>query len=175
MATRTLEWNETWSLAVVFGIASVPWTYGFVAGLGWPLWPSFVAATTYYATDRGVDGFARGLLGNLTGVAYAAGTVAIVDGALGGGVIALSLVVGAAMFLASLHPFVEPVSFAPAAFFGYATLFGVHAAGTGAVVPGLAGEAAAAGFAMLVGATIGLGTDSLAERFAPAGRSSLDL
>lgn len=174
MTTWAIEWNETWSLAVVFGIVSVPWTYGFVAGLGWPLWPSFVAAATYYATDRGGDGFARGLLGNLTGVGYAAGTIAIVDGALGGGVLALSLVVGAAMFLASLHPFVEPLSFAPAAFFGYATLFGVHAAGSGAIVPGLAGETVAAGLAMLVGATIGLGTDSLARRFGPAGHTSLD-
>jgi hypothetical protein len=174
MAARLTDWNETWSLAVVFGIASVPWTYAFVAGLGLPLWPSFVAAATYYTTDRGPDGFARGVLGNLAGIAYAAGTVAVVDGALGGGVLALSLVVGAAMFLASLHPFVEPVSFAPAAFFGYATLFGVHAAGTGAVVPGLAGEAVAAGLAMLIGSAIGLGTDAVSDRFAPTRRPSID-
>jgi hypothetical protein len=24
-------WNGTWALAVVFGLASVPWTYAFVA------------------------------------------------------------------------------------------------------------------------------------------------
>ncbi len=28
------EWNETWALAVVFGLASVPWTYAFVTYLG---------------------------------------------------------------------------------------------------------------------------------------------
>lgn len=167
MDTNPTEWNRTWSLAVVFGIASVPWTYAFVAGLNLPLWPSFVAAATYYASDRGFGGFTRGLLGNLAGIAYAAGTVAIVDGALGGGVLALSVVVGAAMFVASLHPFVEPLSFAPAGFFGYATLFGVHAAGTGAVLPGLAGETLAAATAMLVGALIGLGTHFLGDRLAP--------
>jgi hypothetical protein len=26
-----LAWNRTWALAVVFGLASVPWTYAFVA------------------------------------------------------------------------------------------------------------------------------------------------
>jgi hypothetical protein len=31
------EWNDTWALAVVFGAASVPWTYAFVAGLQIPL------------------------------------------------------------------------------------------------------------------------------------------
>lgn len=174
MAASATQWNETWSLAAVFGIASVPWTYAFVAGGGLPLWPSFVAAATYYATDGGRDGLTRGALGNLAGIAYGAGTIALVDGTLGGGVLALSLVVGAAMFLASLHPFVGPVSFAPAAFLGYATLFGVHAAGTGSVLPGLAGEAVAAGLAMLIGSVLGLGTDAVSDWFAPARRSTVD-
>lgn len=173
MTDRPADRNDIWSLAVVFGVASVPWTYAFVAELGLPLWPSFVAAATYYATSRGLDGFTRGVLGNLAGVAYAAGTLAVVDGALGGGVLALSLVVGVAMFLASLHPFVEPVAFAPAAFFGYATLFGVHAAGSGLAVTGVGGEALAAAVAMLVGAAIGLGTDRLSARLATGSGSPL--
>jgi len=46
-----------------------------------------------------------------------------VDGLLGGGAVALSVVVGAFMFLASLHEFVPLLSFTPGAFFGYATMF----------------------------------------------------
>lgn len=168
MTTRATEYHETWSLAVVFGLASVPWTYAFVAELGLPLWPSFVAAATFYAAGGGLDGLRRGLAGNLAGVVYAAATVGLVEGTFGGGVLALSLVVGAFMFLASLHPFVEPVSFAPAAFFGYATLFGVHAAGTGVALAGLSGETAAAVLAMLVGAGIGLGTETVSNRLVPA-------
>lgn len=167
MAEDTWEWNETWSLAVVFGIASVPWTYGFVAGLDLPLWPSFVAAATVYAAGGGIDGLIRGSAGNLAGLVYAAATIGIVDGALGGGVAALSLVVGAFMFVASLHPLVRPRAFAPAAFFGYATLFGVHASGATVVVGGLGGETLAATAAMLLGAAIGFGTDRASDRLTP--------
>ena len=151
----------------MFGIASVPWTYAFVAGGGLPLWPSFVAAATYYAAGGGTAGLVRGSAGNLAGVAYAAVTLALVE-SLGGGVVALSLLVGAAMFIASLHPFVEGLSFAPAGFLGYATLFGVHAGGAVVAVGGLPGETLAAAAAMLVGAAIGFVTDRVARRLAPA-------
>lgn len=166
--------SQTLSLAVVFGLASVPWTYGFVAGLDWPLWPSFVAAATFYAAGGGLAGFRRGYAGNLVGVVYAAATVGIVEGTLGGGALALSLVVGAFMFLASLHPFVDPLAFAPAGFFGYATLFGLHAAGSGVFLPGLGGEVVAAAAAMLVGAAIGLGTEVASERLARSRAAPLD-
>jgi len=53
---RVREWNDTWALAVVFGLASVPWTYAFVAGLRIPLWPSFIASATFYAAGDGIDG-----------------------------------------------------------------------------------------------------------------------
>ncbi len=160
--------TETWSLAVVFGLAAVPWTYGFVAGLDLPLWPSFVAAATYYAAGGGLDGLRSGAAGNVAGVAYAAATLAVVDGLLGGGTVALSVVVGGFMLLASLHALVPLLSFAPAAFLGYATLFGVHAAGSAAALTGLPGEALAAASAMLVGAGLGYATDALAARLATA-------
>ena len=160
---RVGRWNETWALAAAFGLASVPWTYGFVAGLDLPLWPSFVASASFFAAGGGVAGLVRGATGNLVGIVYAVGTL-VVAGAVGGGPVALSLVVGAAMFLASLHAFVPWLSFAPATFFGYATLFGVHASGVGAFgLGGLAGETLAAAVAMLFGACVGLGTQSLAR------------
>lgn len=164
MTDPAADQSGTLSLAIVFGLASVPWTYGFVAGLDWPLWPSFVAAATFYAAGGGLDGLRRGYAGNLAGVLYAAATVGLVEGALGGGSLALSAVVGAAMFLASLHPLVGPLDFAPAAFFGYATLFGLHAAGSVVLLGGLAGEALAAAVAMLVGALIGFGTELAGDR-----------
>lgn len=173
MTARAAERTETLSLAVVFGLASVPWTYGFVAGLDWPLWPSFVAAATFYAAGGGLEGLQRGYAGNLVGVLYAAATIGIVEGSLGGGALALSLVVGAFMFLASLHPFVDPLAYAPAGFFGYATLFGLHAAGSGVLLSGLGGEVVAAAVAMLVGAVIGLGTEVVSNRLARSPGSPL--
>ncbi|MDZ7702660.1 MAG: DUF1097 domain-containing protein [Halobacteriales archaeon] len=162
--TQRPERTAVLTLAAVFGLASVPWTYGFIAGLELPLWPSFVAAASFYAAGGGLDGLRRSAAGNLVGVLYAAATVGLVEGALGGGVLALSLAVGGFMFLASLHPLVEPLSFAPAGFLGYASLFGVHAAGSGAVLGGLAGEAVAAASALLLGALIGFATELSSDR-----------
>jgi len=162
---RVAEWNDTWALAVVFGLASVPWTYGFVAGEV-PLWPAFVASATYYAAGEGVPALVRGYAANAAGIGYAAATLALV-GAVDGGLLALSLAVGAFMFLASLHDFLPLLSFTPGGFFGYATLFSVDAAGATAFgVPGLAGATVAALASMFVGALIGLGTDRLSGRLA---------
>jgi len=157
------EWNDTWALAVTFGAASVPWTYAFVAGLAVPLWPSFVASATFYAAGGDLDGLKRGYASNAAGIAYAALTLLLVD-ALGGGDLLLSVVVGVAMLLASLHAFVDLLSFTPGGFFGYATMFSVDAAGATAFgVAGLPGETLAAAFSMLVGAAIGLATERLSE------------
>lgn len=159
------DWPEVWPVAVVFGIASVPWTYGFVAGLEIPLWPSFVASATYFAAGSGRRALVRALASNGAGIAYAAGTLAVVA-AVDGGPVALSLVVGAAMFLAALHGAVPVVSFAPGGFFGYATMFSVDAAGASvAGVAGLAGATLAAAISMVIGALIGFGADLASDRF----------
>lgn len=164
---RVTEWNETWSLAVVFGLASVPWTYAFVAGLHIPLWPSFIASATFYATDEtGIDALTKGYTSNLAGIVYATATLAVVDFVFGGGVVALSFVVGVFMFLASLHEFIPLLSFTPGGFFGYATLFSVHAADATAFgITGLPGEALAAVLSMFIGAAIGLTTDEVSGIF----------
>mgnify|MGYP002338717889 CR=1 FL=1 len=144
------------TLAVVFGVASVPWTYAFVVG-GVPLWPSFISSASYYASDGGTEGLAVSYLNNFAGILYAAATLAVVDAYLGGGVLALSLVVGIFMFAASLHDAV--VGFAPAVFLGYATMFSVHAAEAPLFLSGVAGETVASVGSMFVGAAIGVGTD----------------
>jgi hypothetical protein len=160
------RWDETLSLALVFGLASVPWTYVFVAGLEIPLWPSFIASATFYAAGGGVDGLVRGYASNLAGILYAVATLAVVA-AVGGGTVALSITVGAFMFLASLHDYVPVLSFTPGGFFGYATMFSVSAAGASvAGVGGLPGETLAAVLSMLLGACIGLGTERLSEALA---------
>lgn len=147
-------------LAVVFGVVSVPWTYLFVAG-GLALWPSFIASASFYAADESLG---RSVGANVVGIAYATATLAVVS-LVGGEVLALSLVVGAFMFLASLHDAVG--LFTPGGFFGYATLFSVHAANSTVLgLPGLAGETVAAVLSMLAGAFIGLGTAWLRDRFA---------
>jgi hypothetical protein len=157
--------NGVWALAVVFGLASVPWTYAFVAGLHIPLWPSFIASATFFATETdGFAGLSRGYASNFAGICYAAATLAIVDGLLGGGPIALSFVVGAFMFLASLHAAVPLLSFTPGGFFGYATMFSVSAADATAFgIVGLPGQTLAAVVSMLIGAVIGLGADELSS------------
>lgn len=162
--TRIADWNDTWTLALVFGLASVPWTYGFVAGLHIPLWPSFIASGTFYAAGTGLNGLVRGYASNLSGIIYAATTLAVVNTALGGGVVALSIVVGVFMFLASLHEFVPVLSFTPGGFFGYATMFSVSAAdATVFGVAGLPGETLAAIVSMFLGAVIGLITDEVSS------------
>lgn len=159
--------DETWVLAVVFGLASVPWTYAFVAGLHIPLWPSFIASATFYAAGGGLQGLKRGYASNAAGILYGAATLWLVDAFLGGGVVALSVVVGAFMFLASLHARVETLSFTPGGFFGFATLFSVHAAGATAFgVAGLPGETLAAAVSMLFGAAIGLTTERVSDALA---------
>jgi hypothetical protein len=160
---RQLELGQPAALAVVFGLTSVPWTYAFVAG-DVPLWPSFIASATFYAAGGDLDGLVRGYASNLAGIAYAAATLAVVNGLLGGGTVALAVVVGAFMFLASLHEAVPVLSFTPGAFFGYATTFSVEAADATAFgVGGLAGETLAAIASMLVGAAIGYGTERAGE------------
>lgn len=160
------EWNRTWSLAIVFGVASIPWTYGFVAGLNIPLWPSFIASATFYAAGEGVDGLVRGYASNVVGILYGALTLVVVNSYLDGGVIALSVVVGAFMFLATLHEFVPLLSFTPGGFFGYATMFSVHAADATAFgISGLPGHTLAAVVSMLIGAVIGLTTAELSSVF----------
>lgn len=147
------------ALAVVFGAVSVPWTYAFVVG-GLALWPSFVASASFYAADESLW---RSFLANAAGIAYGAATLAIVAH-LGGGPVILSLVVGAFMFLASLHD--AAGLFTPGGFLGYAILFSVHAANETAFgVGGLAGETLAATLSMFAGALIGLGVARLSDRF----------
>jgi len=165
--TRRLPgWDATTSLAVVFGLASVPWTYAFVVWLDVPLWPSFVASATFYAAGGGLSGLVRGYASNVAGIAYALLTLAAVD-AVGGGPVVLSLVVGAFMFLASLHGYVRTLSFTPGGFFGYATMFSVEAAGASvAGIGGLPGEGAAAALSMLLGACIGLATERASDAIA---------
>lgn len=166
LTDRIGGWTDTLSLAVVFGLASVPWTYVFVAGLEIPLWPSFIASASFYAAGGGTDGLVRGYASNLAGILYAVATLAIVA-AVGGGTVALSLAVGAFMFLASLHEYVSVLSFTPGGFFGYATMFSVSAAGASVGgVGGLPGEALAAVLSMLLGAFIGLGTERLSDALA---------
>ena len=161
---KAAEWNKGWSLAVVFGLASVPWTYAFVAGLEIPLWPSFIASATFYAAGSGLDGLKRAYASNLSGIIYAAATLLVVETFFDGGVLALSVVVGAFMLIASLHEFVPLLSFTPGAFFGYATMFSVNAAeATAFGVTGLPGETLAAVVSMLIGAVIGLATDELSS------------
>lgn len=161
------EWDRTWALALVFGVASIPWTYGFVAGLHIPLWPSFIASATFYATDEdGLQGVKQGYASNLVGILYAVVTLAIVNAVLGGGAVALSIVVGVFMFLASLHEFIPLLSFTPGGFFGYATMFSVHATEASTFgVTGLGGETVAAVVSMLIGAVIGVTTETVSERY----------
>ena len=161
------SWTETWSLAVVFGLASIVWTYVFVAELHLPLWPSFIASASFYAAGGGFQGLKRGYASNVTGIVYATVTISIVNMYLGGGDVVLSVVVGVFMFLASLHEYISLLSFTPGGFFGYATMFGVHAAGTTTIgIGGLFGEALAAMVSMLIGAVIGILTERVSHALA---------
>lgn len=64
LSARIAGWDDTWALAVVFGLASIPWTYAFVAELHLPLWPSFIASATFYAAGGSLEGLKRGYASN---------------------------------------------------------------------------------------------------------------
>lgn len=155
----TARWTKTRALAIVFGLAAVPWTYVFVEWLPLPLWPSFVASASVFAAGGGRRGLVRGAAGNVTGIAYATATLLVVSGSFGGRSIALALVVGGFMLLASLHAEIPVLSFAPGAFLGFAATFGVDAAGTGLLGGGHLAVAVATVASMLLGAAIAVGTD----------------
>jgi hypothetical protein len=137
-------------------------TDAFAVGPRLPPWPSFIASATFYAAD-GTDGLARGYPGNAAGIVRAALTLVLVDGPLGGGAVAPS-VVGAVTLPASRHEFVPPLSLTPGGFFGYASTFGVHAAETTAVGPtGPPGETTAAILSTFLGAVVGPATDEVSS------------
>jgi len=161
--------EETVPLAVVFGVASVPWTYAFVS-TGIPLWPSFISSASFYASDGSLEGLAVSYFNNFAGILYAVATLVAVDAYFGGSVVALSLVVGVFMFIGSLHEAV--IGFAPAVFLGYATMFSVHAAEAPLYFSGVAGETVAALGSMFVGAAIGIGTDSASDALGQRNRHS---
>ncbi len=142
-------------LAGLFGLVSIPWTYGFETPLNLPLWPAFIASATYFAVGARRQRFLVTCASTMVGAVYGAATLWIAHDLLAGGLFTLSLTVGLAMALASLHAYLPVLSFVPGAFFGYATLFSVHAAG--ATFPGLAGlqaETVATLAAMLIGVLI---------------------
>lgn len=159
--------REALTLAVLFGLVSVPWTYGFELAASLPLWPSFVASATYFATSKGLAGLARGLAGNVVGAGYALATLAL-GAAVGWGALGLSLAVGAGMFLAGLHAFADPLSFTPAGFLGYAVLFSVDAAGVELALAGLPGVGVAAAASLAIGAALGWTADRASVRVARA-------
>lgn len=149
------------ALAIVFGLASIPWTYAFEQVPALPLWPAFIASATYFSTRRGLDGLVRGLAGNLVGAAYGLATLAAVS-AFGWGHVGLSVLVGVGMFVAGLHAFVGILSFTPAGFLGYATAFSVEAAGMQLGAAGLIGASVATALSMGIGAGIGWLVDQAA-------------
>lgn len=151
-------------MALLFGGISVAWTYGFEQLPDLPLWPAFIASATVFAAGGGSQGLGRGLASNLVGAIYAWLTLWVVSAWVGGGTLALSLVVGVAMLVASLHPFVPGLGFTPGAFLGYASLFSVHAAGASMVVAGFGGELVATAASMTIGALIGFGVDHATGR-----------
>ncbi len=166
ISNESLDIPEPWALAIVFGLISAPWTYAFIAQLHIPLWPAFIGSATYFATDtKGITGLTKGAASNVAGILYAALTLYAVNSYLGGNIIALSVVVGIAMFAASLHVEIPVLSFTPGGFFGYATLFSVNAANATAFgLTGLGGETIATIVSMLIGALIGFAADRTSNR-----------
>lgn len=156
------RWKQkrAYAMALVFGVLSVPWTFGFEQIHGLPLWPSFIASASFFATEGGLRGAGKSLAGNLLGAIYGAATLGLVAW-VGLGTIGLSFVVGSFMLLASLHALLPALSFTPAAFLGYASLFGVHEAAVRLALPGVGGELLAAGTALVIGGLVGLLAENL--------------
>jgi hypothetical protein len=154
--------KRAWAMAAVFGLLSVPWTFGFEQVAGLPLWPSFLASASFFAAGGGAPGARRSLAANVVGAGYAALTLAIVAWT-GWGPVGLSVTVGAFMAVASLHALVPGLTFTPGAFVGYAALFGVDAAGLGLGLAGRAGTLVATLVSMAIGAGLGWLAETVAS------------
>ena len=86
-----------------------------------------IASATFYAAGGDLYGLKRGYASNSAGIIYAAAILWIVNTVLGGGALALSVIVGVFMSLAILDKYVPVLSYTPGGFLGYTTMFSVHA------------------------------------------------
>jgi hypothetical protein len=146
-------------VAIIFGIVSIPWTY-FFGVFNLVLWPSFIASASFFAAGAGLKGFYKSYVNNLLGIIYAVLTILIAQ-MFGNSLFWLSFYVGVFMFIASLHYIFKVLSFMPATFFGYATLFSVNAANKTLFAVGLEGQFIAAAVSMFIGALIAIFVDTL--------------
>ena len=147
--------------ALVFGIASIPWTYLF-ALFQIPLWPSFIASASFFASGKK---FFKSYLNNLIGIIYAALTLLFARDIFRSSVLWLSIIVGIFMFIGSLHYMLKLLSFLPAVFLGYATMFSINAAkATIGGVSGIFGQVLATATSMLIGSIIALMVHLAARR-----------
>ena len=156
--------NKQLYTAIIFGIVSVPWTYIFTL-IEVPLLPSFISSASYFASGKK---FFKSYLNNFLGIIYAGLTLLFSTYLFTNSPMMLSVIVGIFMFIGSMHYVYKILSFLPAVFFGYATMFSVNAAGLGIFgSDALPGQVAATAVSMLFGAMIGLGVDASARRMSP--------
>lgn len=138
-------------LALVVAVVCIPWTYAFIT-FGIPLWASFLGAGSYFAGGGDKSGLLKAVPSGLLGILLAVSTVFLAVNVLGGGLLVLSLVVGAAGFTAIALSRSSSFAFIPGTFVGYATTFAVMAAFPSASLPE---QATKAGVGLLAGVAMG--------------------
>jgi hypothetical protein len=121
------------ALAISIGILIAVWTYIALGVAALPVWAGIVAWGCFFAAGGKTTGLTKTIASNLSGVVWA--FLALwAAGQLGGGLPALSAMVGLAAFFMVLQAKLPALSFIPGAFLGAATAVSV-VVGAGTTFP----------------------------------------
>jgi uncharacterized protein DUF1097 len=121
------------ALAISIGVLIAIWTYVALAVAALPVWAGIVAWGCFFAAGGKTTGLSKTIAANLSGVVWAFVALYVAK-MLGGGVPAISLMVGVVAFFMVLQAKIPALSFIPGAFLGAATAVSV-VVGAGAAFP----------------------------------------
>lgn len=122
------------ALAISIGILIAGWTYVALGVAALPVWAGIVAWGCFFAAGGKTTGLTKTIASNLSGVFWALVALYVANKMLGGGVPALSLMVGVVAFFMVLQAKIPLLSFIPGAFLGAATTVSV-VVGAGSTFP----------------------------------------
>ena len=113
------------ALAISIGILIAVWTYIAIGVAALPVWAGIVAWGCFFAAGGKTAGLSKTIASNLSGVFWAFVALYVWNKVLGGGVPALSVMVGVVAFFMVLQAKIPTLSFIPGAFLGAATAVSV--------------------------------------------------
>jgi uncharacterized protein DUF1097 len=145
------------ALGVSIAVLIAVWTYLAAGVASLPVWVGVVTWGAFFAAGGKTDGMIKTIAASLSGLVWAF-IASLVLGKIGGGTLALSVLVGVAAFMMVLQSKVSLLSFIPGAFLGAAVFFGAGLA-SGPTIGSSLGKVA---LALVAGAVFGRLSEMLA-------------